>query len=88
MFDGGFFTNLSGLISKYVVVHKDNFPESFSSANTYEINQILSRLLRKFYLGLENCDCDEDQLKNKYLENTYFVIADFYGIPPEKFNFE
>lgn len=88
MFDGGFFTSLSNLISKYGVVPKDNFPESFSSSNTYEINQILSRLLRKFYLELENCDCDEDQLKNKYLENTYFVIADFYGIPPEKFNFE
>ena len=88
MLDGGFFTSLSNLISKYGVVPKDNFPESFSSSNTYEINQILSRLLRKFYLELENCDCDEDQLKNKYLENTYFVIADFYGIPPEKFNFE
>lgn len=88
MFDGGFFTSLSSLISKYGVAPKDNFPESFSSSNTYEINQILSRLLRKFYLELENCDCDEDQLKNKYLENTYFVIADFYGIPPEKFNFE
>ena len=88
MFDGGFFTSLSNLISKYGVAPKDNFPESFSSSNTYEINQILSRLLRKFYLELENCDCDEDQLKNKYLENTYFVIADFYGIPPEKFNFE
>ena len=88
MFDGGYFTSLSNLISKYGVVPKDNFPESFSSSNTYEINQILSRLLRKFYLELENCECDEDQLKNKYLENTYFVIADFYGIPPEKFNFE
>lgn len=88
MFDGGFFTSLSNLISKYGVVPKDNFPESFSSSNTYEINQILSRLLRKFYLELENYECDEDQLKNKYLENTYFVIADFYGIPPEKFNFE
>ncbi len=88
MFDGGFFTSLSNLISKYGVAPKDNFPESFSSSNTYEINQILSRLLRKFYLELENYECDEDQLKNKYLENTYFVIADFYGIPPEKFNFE
>lgn len=88
MFDGGFFTSLSNLTSKYGVAPKDNFPESFSSSNTYEINQILSRLLRKFYLELENYECDEDQLKNKYLENTYFVIADFYGIPPEKFNFE
>ena len=88
MFDGGFFTVFSNLINKYGVVPKDNFPESFSSSNTYEINQILSRLLRKFYLDLENCTCDEEQLKNKYLENVYFVIADFYGVPPEKFNFE
>ena len=88
MFDGGFFTGFSNLINKYGVVPKDNFPESFSSSNTYEINQILSRLLRKFYLDLENCTCDEEQLKNKYLENVYFVIADFYGVPPEKFNFE
>lgn len=88
MFDGGFFTGFSNLINKYGVVPKDNFPESFSSSNTYEINQILSRLLRKFYLDLENYTCDEEQLKNKYLENVYFVIADFYGVPPEKFNFE
>ena len=88
MFDGGFFTGFSNLINKYGVVPKDNFPESFSSSNTYEINQILSRLLRKFYLDLENCTCDEEQLRNKYLENVYFVIADFYGVPPEKFNFE
>ena len=88
MFDGGFFTGFSNLVNKYGVVPKDNFPESFSSSNTYEINQILSRLLRKFYLDLENCTCDEEQLKNKYLENVYFVIADFYGVPPEKFNFE
>ena len=65
MFDGGFFTGFSNLINKYGVVPKDNFPESFSSSNTYEINQILSRLLRKFYLDLENCTCDEEQLKNK-----------------------
>ena len=88
MFDGGFFTGFSNLINKYGVLPNDNFPESFSSSNTYEINQILSRLLRKFYLDLENCTCDEEQLKNKYLENVYFVIADFYGVPPEKFNFE
>ena len=88
MFDGGFFIGFSNLINKYGVVPKDNFPESFSSSNTYEINQILSRLLRKFYLDLENCTCDEEPLRNKYLENVYFVIADFYGVPPEKFNFE
>ena len=86
MFDGGFFTVFSNLINKYGVVPKDNFPESFSSSNTYEINQILSRLLRKFYLDLENCTCDEEQLKNKYLENVYFVIADFYRSESTRLN--
>ena len=88
MTDGGFFTQFANLIHKYGVVPKNNFPESFSSSNTYEVNQILSRLLRKFYLELENSYDDEKTLKNKYLEKAYLIITNVYGMPPEKFNFE
>lgn len=88
MTDGGYFTQFANLIQKYGIVPKNNFPESFSSCNTYEINQILSRLLRKFYLDLEISHGDEKTLKNKYLENAYLIIANVYGMPPEKFNFE
>ena len=54
---------------KYGIVPKSNFSESFSSSNTYEINQILSRLLRKFYLELENFSDDEEILKKLALMN-------------------
>mgnify|MGYP004622078531 CR=1 FL=1 len=88
MIDGGYFTQFSSLIHKYGVVPKNIFPETFSSSNTYEINQILSRLLRKFYLELEDNTKNIEELKNKYMENVYKIIASVYGIPPEKFNFE
>ena len=88
--DAGNFIQFSCLIKKYGIVPKNVFPETFSSSNTYEINQILSRLLRKFYLDLQvinNVD-DENNLKNKYMEEVYIVIATVYGIPPETFDFE
>lgn len=87
MTDGGFFTQFANLVDKYGVVPKDVFPETFSSSNTYEINQILNRLLRKFYLELE-LSSNEELLKTKYMEKAFTIIASVYGIPPEKFNFE
>lgn len=86
--DGGYFTQFANLIHKYGIVPKDVFPETFSSANTYEINQILSRLLRKFYLELEENIDDIDILKNEYMEKAFCIVANVYSIPPEGFNFE
>ena len=88
MSDGGYFNQFADLIHKYGIVPKNVFPETFSSSNTYEINQILSRLLRKFYIDLENNIKKCDELKNNYIEKAYTIIANVYGIPPEKFNFE
>ncbi len=86
--DGGGFTQFANLVYKYGVVPKSVFPETFSSSNTYEINQILSRLLRKFYLELEQCSGNKNALKNKYMEKAFTVITNVYGMPPEDFNFE
>lgn len=86
--DGGNFTHFANLVYKYGVVPKSVFPESFASSNTYEINQILSRLLRKFYLDLENNNINEDILKEQYMENAYTIITGVYGMPLESFNFE
>ena len=88
MTDGGYFTQFANLIHKYGIVPKNIFPETFSSSNTYEINQILSRLLRKFYIDLEISTKNNDELKNKYMEKAYTIITNVYGMPPEKFNFE
>lgn len=86
--DGGYFNQFANLIQKYGIVPKSIFPETFTSSNTYEINNILSRLLRKFYLDLESDINDVKNLKNEYMEKAYTIISNVYGIPPEKFNFE
>ncbi len=85
--DSGYFTQFANLIDKYGVVPKKIFPENFQSSNTYEINQILSRLLRKFYLDIEK-DNDEETIKDKYLQDAYNILTNIYGMIPERFNFE
>lgn len=88
MSDGGFFTQFTALISKYGIVPKNAFPESFSSSNTYEVNQILTRLLRKFYLELENFSGNANDLKDEYMEKAFKVISSVYTLPPLVFDFE
>lgn len=85
--DGGYFIQFANLVNKYGIVPKDIFPETYASSNTYEINQILSRLLRKFYLELEH-SLDMELLKNQYMEKAFNIVTNFYGLPPEKFDFE
>lgn len=85
--DGGYYTQFANLVNKYGIVPNDIYPESFQSSNTYEINLILSRLLRKFYLDLESCN-HVDKLKNDYLEKVYNLLSDIYGDVPTKFDFE
>lgn len=85
--DEGYFTQFANLVCKYGIVPKSVFPETFSSSNTYEINAILSRLLRMFYLELDKT-VEVENLKNKYLETAFCIIANVYGVPPEKFDFE
>ena len=87
--DGGSFTQLANLIKKYGIVPNDIFPETFQSSNAYEINQILSRLLRKFYLELQEINNgEENKLKDKYMQQVYTIVATVYGIPKETFDFE
>lgn len=85
--NGGYFIELAHLIKKYGVVPKNKFPDSYAFSNFYEINLILSRLLRMFYLELEEIS-DVDALKENYLEKAYTIISNTYGIPPEIFDFE
>lgn len=88
MADGGYFTQFANLINKYGIVPKNVFFETYSSSNTYEINQILSRLLRKYYLELEENSGDEENLKKRYMQKAFNIITNVYGLPPETFNFE
>lgn len=85
--DGGYFTWYASLIDKYGIVPSYIFPENYQSSNTHEINDILSRLVRKFYLDMEKSK-DIEVLKEKYIKDAYKIIASIYGTPVDKFDFE
>ena len=85
--DGSTFSEFKELIKKYGVVPKNIFSNSFSSNDTGELNDILSRLLRKYYLELENTN-NIAKLKDKYINYAYKILGSVYGLPKDKFDFE
>jgi len=85
--DGSTFSEFKELIKKYGVVPKNMFSNSFTSNDTGELNDILSRLLRKYYLELEKTK-NIEKLKDKYLNYVYKILGSVYGLPKDKFDFE
>lgn len=85
--DGGYWTWFSDLVDKYGIVPKNVYSETFQSSNSSEINYILSRLLRKFYIEIEKSD-DKNKVKEEYLNKAYKILSSVQGVPPEKFDFE
>lgn len=84
--DGGNFVYFANLVNKYGVIPMSVYPDSYAASNTYEVNQILNRIIRKFYL--EYIKVKDKTLKEKYLEYVYNVVSTIYGIPPKTFDFE
>lgn len=77
--DGSNYSEFKELIKKYGVVPKSVYSNSYTSTDTSELNDILSRLLRLFYLDID---------KEKYLKYVYKILGIVYGLPQDKFNFE
>ena len=86
--DGGYFTGFKNLVKKYGIVPKNVYPESYHSSNTEEVNQILNRLIKKYYLEISNNINKRKKIINKYLEYTYKILSNLFGIIIDKFNFE
>ena len=86
--DGGYYTGFANLVKKYGIVPRNVFPETYQSSNTAEINQILTRLLKRFYIEVEHNLLKKDKIKQKYLEYAYKIISNLYGEIVDKFDFE
>ena len=50
--DGGYWQNFVNLINKYGIVPEYVFPDTYSSSNTKELNELLSKYLRKFTIEI------------------------------------
>lgn len=87
--DGGQWDMFVNIINKYGLVPKDAFPETFQSSNTYEIDILLSKYIRKFAFEIRTNHSENiDNKKEEYMENIYKMLCSCFGVPPRKFSFE
>ena len=87
--DGGQFTGVSDLISKYGVVPASVMPETYASENTAALRQQLSTLLRQDGLKLRSLarasDAELAAEKTQMLSEVYRILCLTLGVPPEEF---
>lgn len=89
--DGGTFTGVADIVSKYGLVPKDVMPETNSSENTSRMAELLIRKLRE--QGLQLRDMVAKGAKQAELENAktdmlgviYRMLALNLGVPPTEF---
>ena len=91
--DGGQWDMVVSLFEKYGVVPKSVYPESVSSSNSRELNQLLNKLLRQnaqILRELALSGADEASLqakKEELLQEIFNFLAMSLGLPPRKFDF-
>ena len=91
--DGGQWDMVVSLFEKYGVVPKAIYPESISSSNSRELNQILNKLLRQdaqILLELVKDGVDPSTLqvkKEEMLQEIFNFLVMNLGLPPRRFDF-
>ena len=91
--DGGQWDMVVALFEKYGVVPKSVYPESISSSNSRELNQILNKLLRQDAqilreLAADGVESSELQAKKEeLLQEVFNFLAMNLGLPPRQFDF-
>lgn len=89
--DGGQFTGIIDIVSKYGVVPAEVMPETAQSENTGVMRNLLSQKLREWGLQLRKMASKGDSMpqleqeKMKMLKETYRFLALNLGIPPTTF---
>jgi bleomycin hydrolase len=92
--DGGQWTGVVDLVTKYGLVPSEAMPETYHSENTSVLNNLLSRKLRADGLMLRKMAQGKIaremvyELKNKKLTEVYQILAFSLGEPPSEFTWE
>lgn len=91
--DGGWWEYSAALINKYGIVPKHVMPESVTTSDSFQLNELLNRILRKGALSLrrlisEGRSTTEVQAaKQVLLGDVYRFLSVAIGTPPESFDF-
>ena len=95
--DGGTFTGVANLVTKYGLVPSGVMPESYTANNTSAMTSQLKTLLRKDGLKLRQTPPDVKKKdlpaylqaqKVEMLRDIYHVLALAYGVPPTSFEWK
>lgn len=91
--DGGQWDMFVNLVTKYGLMPKDCFPETYHSEHTRETNFLVASIIREFAfkahgLAAKGKNSEIRPLKEKTLLSIYRLFFDAFGVPPEKFEFE
>lgn len=90
--DGGQFTGIANLVSKYGLVPSDVMPETYNTNNTNSIANLITLKLREYGLELREMGSQkgmkEDKLqarKTEMLSTVYRMLVLAFGEPPAEF---
>lgn len=89
--DGGTFTGVADIVSKYGLVPKEVMPETNSSENTSRMAGLIAEKLREFGLQLRDQAANGDKLpalensKTEMLGTVYRMLVLNLGVPPTEF---
>lgn len=91
--DGGTFTGVADIVSKYGLVPKDVMPETNSSENTSRMANLISLKLKEYGLQLRDMvtagakSAVLEKEKTKMLGNVYRMLVLNLGVPPTEFDY-
>jgi bleomycin hydrolase len=84
--DGGQWNMFVALVAKHGVVPKSVMPETHSSSQTAQMNEILQSVLRQGALELRRCPVEEQQeRKQRIVESVHRILCIHLGTPPTRF---
>lgn len=88
--DGGHWSFFKNLVTKYGVMPKNNYEESYNTSYTNTMNEVLKKKVTQFLLETKDSSLTDEQLRelkdNKFLPDIYSLLCKFMGEPPSKFD--
>lgn len=91
--DGGTYTGVADIVSKYGLVPKDAMPETYSSNHTSQMSNLIGLKLKEFGLELRSMSAkgtkpvEIENRKTDMLKEVYHMLVLNLGIPPTEFDY-
>lgn len=91
--DGGTFTGVADIVSKYGLVPKEVMPETYSSEHTSQMSSLIGLKLKEYGLELresvqKGMDVKKiEARKTEMLETVYRILVVNLGVPPTEFDY-